>query len=67
MKQYFKVIQKLNNAEEYIFLIEWDQQIRRKNLEKRRKMTGTAQIDFIWNVYVNEANNLSMYCQVRAI
>ena len=67
MKQYFKVIQKLNNAEEYIFLIEWDQQIRRKNLEKRKKMTGTAQIDFIWNVYVNEANNLSMYCQVRAI
>ena len=60
MKQYFKVIQKLNNAEEYIFLIEWDQQIRRKNLEKRRKMTGTAQIDFIWNVYVNEANNLSI-------
>ena len=54
MKQYFKVIQKLNNAEEYIFLIEWDQQIRRKNLEKRRKMTGTAQIDLIWNVYVNE-------------
>lgn len=60
MKQYFKVIQKLNNAEEYIFLIEWDQQIRRKNLEKRRKMTGTAQIDFIWNVYGNEANNLSI-------
>ena len=67
MKQYFKVIQELSNAEEYIFLIEWDQQIRRKNLEKRKKMTGTAQIDFIWNVYVNEANNLSMYCQVRAI
>ena len=60
MKQYFKVIQKLNNAEEYIFLIEWDQQIRRKNLEKRRKMTGIAQIDLIWNVYVNEANNLSI-------
>ena len=60
MKQYFKVIQKLNNAEEYIFLIEWDQQIRRKNLEKRKKMTGTAQIDFIWNVYVNEANSLSI-------
>ena len=60
MKQYFKVIQELSNAEEYIFLIEWDQQIRRKNLEKRRKMTGTSQIDFIWNVYGNEANNLSI-------